>query len=273
MSIPWKRVGVSWLLRMTPALVALALTGCTSFKGKGLRSQVESEVGVEEARFMEVLGHLLGAPTTPGNQVTTLLNGKHFFPAMLESIMAAERSVCLERYIFWSGTVGTQFAQALAERANAGVQVCVLLDKVGSRNVRKTDLKKMREAGAEVHLFNPLSLTNPGRVNHRDHRKLLISHSSPWNHDSARVKRFAADRKNRRAICDFQPDHQDYLVRIITCIIVLAYAHPENRRNISKIYTTCSGKIAIYELTNLKNHRIWIKEICFYFVCADLSQP
>jgi cardiolipin synthase len=70
--------------------------------------------------------------------------------------------------------VGRQFAEALAERARAGVKVHVLLDWVGARKLNASLIALMREAGVEVEKYNPLVLYNLARLNHRDHRKLLV---------------------------------------------------------------------------------------------------
>ena len=49
---------------------------------------------------------------------------------MLEAVRGAQKSICLETYIYWSGEIGRQFADALAERAKAGVKVHVIIDWV-----------------------------------------------------------------------------------------------------------------------------------------------
>jgi cardiolipin synthase len=93
---------------------------------------------------------------------------------MIEAIRSAQKSIDLETYIYWSGNIGQGFAEALAERARAGVKVHVLIDWIGSRRVDSHDLQVMREAGAEVEKHNPLLWFNLARLNHRDHRRLLI---------------------------------------------------------------------------------------------------
>ena len=67
-----------------------------------------------------------------GNRFEALLNGDQIFPSMLSAIRSAQRSITFETYIYWSGAIGKAFADALAERARAGVKVHVLLDWVGS---------------------------------------------------------------------------------------------------------------------------------------------
>ena len=124
--------------------------------------------------FHETMTHLLGSPVVPGNRVTALLNGDQAFPAMLEAIRSAKHSITLEAYIFWPGTVGTTFAEALAERARAGVATHLMLDGMGSQEAGRRADRGMQEAGVQVVKFRPLRWYNLDRVNHRTHRKLLV---------------------------------------------------------------------------------------------------
>ena len=120
------------------------------------------------------MGQLVGPGIVASNRVTAFINGDRIFPAMLAAIRGARKSIDLETYIYWSGDIGRQFAEALAERARAAVKVHVLIDWIGSRKVDSRDLAMMREAGVEVEKYNPLVWFNLARLNHRDHRKLLI---------------------------------------------------------------------------------------------------
>ena len=92
-----------------------------------------------------------------GNRVTILENGVEMLPAMLAAIRAAEKSVHMEAYIFWSDSVGRQFRDALAETARRGVEVRVLLDGVGSpKRLETADVQAMRSGGCKVELFRPV---------------------------------------------------------------------------------------------------------------------
>ena len=130
--------------------------------------------GLADPQFRHVLGTLLGPPILPGNRVTTLRNGDEIFPAMLAAIRAAQHNVDFETYVYWSGQIGRDFADAIAERARAGVKAHVLLDWVGSQRMDKQALETMREAGAQVELYHPLAWYSLARLNNRTHRKLLV---------------------------------------------------------------------------------------------------
>jgi cardiolipin synthase A/B len=129
---------------------------------------------VDDPQFFRAMGMMLGPDIVQRNRVQALINGDQIFPAMLESIRSARRTVLFETFIYWSGEIGEAFAQALSERARAGVKVHVLLDWLGSIRVDQHMVETMREAGVEVHRFHPLRWYNLGRINNRTHRKLLI---------------------------------------------------------------------------------------------------
>lgn len=163
------------LLQLSLVFLLLAgMTGCTQFHGRGIEYQLEHRYAAGDAAFMRNLGSLVEPGILPSNAVTTLLNGNQIFPAMLEAVRSAQRSICLETYMYWSGEIGQEFAAALAERARAGVKVHVVIDWIGSRRIDNRLLKQMREAGVQVERYNPLVWHAVTRINHRDHRKLLI---------------------------------------------------------------------------------------------------
>ncbi|MBC7548968.1 MAG: cardiolipin synthase B, partial [Polaromonas sp.] len=110
----------------------------------------------------------------PGNAVTALLNGDEIFPPMLKAIQSAQRSITFETYIYWSGDIGKRFADALSDRARAGVKVYVLLDWVGSAKIEESYLQSMQAAGVKIQKFHQPKWYDLARLNNRTHRKLLV---------------------------------------------------------------------------------------------------
>ena len=93
---------------------------------------------------------------------------------MLETIRGATKTICFETFIYWSGSIGREFAEALSDRARAGVKVHVMLDWVGSNRIDESLVKLMTDAGVQAVRYHPLRWYNVGRLNNRTHRKLLI---------------------------------------------------------------------------------------------------
>lgn len=112
------------------------------------------------------------------NRVRLLHDGEQAFPAMLDAIRNAHSEVLLEMYWFGSDRTGRRFAEALMERAQAGVCVRVTYDAVGSIETADSMFEEMKRAGVEVHEFNPIAPWRVrfsfARINQRDHRKLLV---------------------------------------------------------------------------------------------------
>ncbi|HET6600054.1 MAG TPA: phospholipase D-like domain-containing protein [Burkholderiaceae bacterium] len=158
---------------LVTTLVWLALLNL-SLGDKQIDALVESAYSIDSPQFARMMGALLGPPIVGGNRVQALLNGDEIFPAMLEAIRGARHSITFETYIYWSGTIGREFADALIARAHSGVRIHVMLDWWGSDGFAKLHLGNMTAAGIEVRLYNRLRLTALGRMNNRTHRKLLV---------------------------------------------------------------------------------------------------
>ncbi len=161
------------------AAFALALVVgvlASNFMGgeKKIERHIERLYALDDPRFSSELGVLLGPPFVGGTGVRALLNGDEIFPSMLAAIRSAKVSINFETYIYWSGDIGREMADALAERASQGVKVHVLLDWLGSAKMDESLITKLTAAGIKVRKFHPPHWTHLGRLNNRTHRKLLI---------------------------------------------------------------------------------------------------
>lgn len=154
--------------------VALVGSGCATRQTRGIAYKIEPAYSVGDAQFLRTIGNLLGPPLIAGNAVTALNNGDEIFPSMLAAIREAKHSINLETYIYWSGTIGDEFADAIAERARAGVKVHVLVDWFGSSWIDTAMFTRMRTAGVTVLRHNPLVWYSTSRINYRDHRKVMV---------------------------------------------------------------------------------------------------
>ena len=155
------------------ALLVIVIANLSS-SSKKIERKIEHLYAVGTPPFVRSMGSLLGPPIVGGNRVTALCNGDEIFPAMLETIRSATRTICFETFIYWSGSIGREFAEALSERARAGVKVHVMLDWVGSNRIDESLVTMMTEAGVQAVRYHPLRWYNVGRLNNRTHRKLLI---------------------------------------------------------------------------------------------------
>jgi len=124
----------------------------------------------------------VGSVATDGNAVSVLRNGAEIFPAMLEAITAAQDSVLLLTYVYWTGDIAEQVADALCERARTGVDVRVLVDWIGGRQMDQDLIDRLEQAGCTFAWFRPPSRIARAAISldeglvgqHRTHRKVLV---------------------------------------------------------------------------------------------------
>jgi cardiolipin synthase len=154
-------------------VVVLVIANLTSGEKK-IEHRIERLYASDDPQFLRSMGLLLGPPVVGGNRFEVLVNGDEIFPSMLEGIRAARETITFETFIYWSGAIGEQIAQALSDKARAGVSVHVLLDWVGTSKMDKRYLRMLRDAGAEVIQYHKPHWTGLGRMNDRTHRKLLV---------------------------------------------------------------------------------------------------
>ena len=134
---------------------------------------------------------------TEGHEPFVLFTeGDVLYEAMLSSIAEARHRIRLESYIFAGDEVGWRFADALAERAMAGVDVRLIIDAAGSLfKITRSLAKYLHKHGIHVHWFHRWNWRFPLRYNRRDHRKLLVVDEEQFY-----LGGFNIHRENSRAI-------------------------------------------------------------------------
>lgn len=166
-----------WVIGITSSVLSL-LVGFLALNFMPSEKKIEAQLvrtyDTADPQFRRSLGVLLGPPIVEGNKVQVLLNGEQIFPAMLDAIKHARKTIDFETYIYWSGTIGQEFTDALSERARAGVKVHVMLDFIGSMKLDDRQLEAMRQAGVRVQRYHKPVWWKLARLNNRTHRKLLI---------------------------------------------------------------------------------------------------
>jgi len=109
-----------------------------------------------------------------GNALRILRDGGENYPAWLDAIAKARRTVHLENYILEEDDTGRVFADALCAAAGRGARVRVLYDWLGCRKRTSAGFwTRLRQAGIEVRCYSPPRLANPLGWISRDHRKVL----------------------------------------------------------------------------------------------------
>jgi cardiolipin synthase len=143
-----------------------------------------------------------------GNRVELFHDGDACLAAMLRAIEGATREVLVEMYWFGSDATGQGFAEALEERARAGLRVCITFDALGSFEADRAMFQRMRASGCDVYEYNPLRVFRRrfsfAGLNRRNHRKLIVvdgrlgltggvNFADPWSSQAAGGSGFRDD--------------------------------------------------------------------------------
>src|SRR5262245_38204289 len=124
----------------------------------------------------------LAAPVRVGvaaHDLTLFVESPPLFAAMLDDIRAAQQRVWLETYLILDDPVGRRLAEALKEKARAGLDVRLHYDTIGSLTTPYRFFRDLENAGVRVHAFHSfweaLWRFRILRVlSRRNHRKLLV---------------------------------------------------------------------------------------------------
>jgi cardiolipin synthase A/B len=149
----------------------LAAWGAAWYASESLRHRREQGHGyqlrgerlnVRDRGFLRAAEALTAAPISDGNETELLINGDRIFPAFLETIERAQRTVNLLTYVYWRGDIAHEVADLLCRKAREGVEVNVLLDWVGTAKMDGALIDQMRDAGVCVPSSARSSATRSG---------------------------------------------------------------------------------------------------------------
>jgi cardiolipin synthase len=117
--------------------------------------------------------------TVGGQEIRVFIESAPYFDALVQDIARARRRVWVEVYIFANDAGGTRIAEALKERARAGLDVRVLYDAAGSYFTPNKFFADMQAVGIKVHAFHTLweglrAMKLLRFINRRNHRKLIV---------------------------------------------------------------------------------------------------
>lgn len=134
----------------------------------------ETKTSPQRRLVEQAYARATGAPLIRGNSVRLLRDAEENYPAWLDAIASAERTINFESYIIHEDDAGREFAEALKRKAREGVKVRLIYDWLGG--IGKTSFRfwrSLRDAGVDVRAFNPPRFDEPFGWLNRDHRKMI----------------------------------------------------------------------------------------------------
>jgi cardiolipin synthase A/B len=143
----------------------------------GALEEIESEAPMRHREQLARVAIAAGeAPPLRADHVELYTEGEPKYRAIAEAVDAARHHIHLEYYIWENDQIGRRLRDQLIARANAGIEVRVLVDATGSLGARRGFFRPLADAGAKVAWFNPLSLfaLRRRRPDFRTHRKIVV---------------------------------------------------------------------------------------------------
>lgn len=171
----WKLQLGEWIGLTLAILGIAAVFGLFFIRRHTLDFRLSHSFTVQAPEFFGSALALSNPVPIGGNSIDILENGEAFFPAMLEAIQGAKKTVNFEAYIFHSDEVGRRFRDAFIAAAQRGVEVRLLLDGVGSSwSLDNSDVRALRRAGVKLYYYHPTQSWRVDRTNRRTHRRVLV---------------------------------------------------------------------------------------------------
>jgi cardiolipin synthase A/B len=171
--------GASWWVLLFAAFGVLALLSAIvglffTLGRRPSRIWIEAPVPVGSEQFLHAVAHTLNVPLLSGGRATLLNDGDEYFPRMLQAIRGARHTVNITTYIWEPGEVSDAFFGVLVERAEAGVEVRVLLDGLGCIRTPRASIERLEAAGGRVAWFRPLGFSKLRHFHKRTHRRAFV---------------------------------------------------------------------------------------------------
>ena len=167
-------VSTGWAVLGGLALVLVLLFLLAGVFGPMPRYTISSQGDISDndsEMFLKVLESLTDAKINRSGALEVLTNGPCFYAAALDAMRSAQQSICLEAYIFERSEIGRLYLEMMTERAQAGVQVNVVLDAFGSMGAKKAFFKPLLDAGGRMELYNKPRWYSLARVDNRAHSR------------------------------------------------------------------------------------------------------
>ncbi|MBE9127063.1 cardiolipin synthase B [Coleofasciculus sp. LEGE 07092] len=161
------------LLLLLPFLVLIALYLRGTFR-KRVQYKLRDVPNLADLHFPLALAGISGSYMTEGELIGYWFDIDSIYRARLEAIRQARRTIHFETFYITPGYRAEEFADALAERAQAGVEVLFIPDSLGVIKMSQKYWKRLKAAGVNVRFFHKFNWRVPLAYNIRTHRKLLL---------------------------------------------------------------------------------------------------
>ncbi|HVI39374.1 MAG TPA: phospholipase D-like domain-containing protein, partial [Anaerovoracaceae bacterium] len=112
---------------------------------------------------------------TQDNKISVLTDGSHKFDSLIKDLRGAKQSINIMYFIIKNDSMGRLLIDTLTEKAKEGIEVRLLVDAMGSRQISRKNLEPLKKAGGQFAFFFPPKFKYLNlKLNYRNHRKLVV---------------------------------------------------------------------------------------------------
>jgi cardiolipin synthase len=141
----------------------------------GSDAGLEEKIGARDVQLFRALARLSGKPTAMATRFRLLSDAAAFFPALAERIERARHHVHVQFFVWQQDEYGRRFRDLLVAAAKRGVQVRVLVDRLGSLQTTRRFFQPVVEVGGRFAWFRSLNpLRRHFSLHLRNHRKIQV---------------------------------------------------------------------------------------------------
>jgi cardiolipin synthase len=155
-------IGLRYLTRGTP------VADVSGVEGNANLPQTDNEL------FCTSIELLTGTSLSEGNRAELCINGDGTYDRLFEDLRSARATITLQMYYCQPGKVADRFADAMRDRARAGIRVMFLLDAFGSAKLTQEYLDGLRAAGVQVAKFRPVQWYALEKAYARSHIRVVV---------------------------------------------------------------------------------------------------
>lgn len=143
-----------------------------------VRQEITATESYRSKSYQELIYYNLntsGSVYTADNDITIYTDGHEKFDALIDAMEKAKKYIHMQYYIIRDDELFDRIKEVLIRKAKEGVEVRILYDGMGCREIRKKQWRMLRSYGIETAEFFPAVLGKAHlRINYRNHRKIVI---------------------------------------------------------------------------------------------------
>lgn len=133
--------------------------------------QKESYSAYQQAKYIHKYAY---ASLYDNAESMYLENGQVYFKKLLKALESANKFIFMEFYIIKSGYMWNSILNRLENKRQKGIEIKIIIDDFGSSLELKQIQKDLESRDISYCIFNPYASLFSTKMNHRDHRKLVI---------------------------------------------------------------------------------------------------